>query len=320
MPYLIWESPRGRVVRELDRSVLIIGRDEVSDFRVPDRTVAPRHALVQMERDTVRLTDLGSPSGTRINGARLAPELPSTLEPGDFIQVGSVVLGFVNAPPPKQVARPAPARVRGAPPAAAPPPAPARAIPWKVIALGLAFVLVAALGAWLATLGHRDRPAEPRPAVEPTPVPEAPPATVERKEPEERGPERAPANRLPPQAFVALETCPDLLEVDHESYYPAHLQDFDARRVEALGADGRLYTIASGRVTKVMDRTDLARRAALKRSKLEIDDADGRLALADWCARRFIGAEARRLVQEVLKLRPDDEAARRLQALLEKAE
>jgi hypothetical protein len=320
VPYLVWDSPRGRVVQELDRSVLIIGRDEVSDFRVPDATVAPRHALVQVEPDTVRLTDLGSMSGTRINGARLAPEMPSTLEPGDFIQVGGVVLGFFNAPPPKLAAPAVPRRPpAGAPPSRpAVPPAPpaARELPWKVIALGLAFVLVAVLGAWLATLGPDGEPAPvERTALEPTPPPEAPPP-AEKDEPEERAPERAPAGALPPQAFVAVQDWPDLLEVDKENYYPVRLNDFDASRVEAVGSDGKVYTLASGRVTKVMDRADLARRAALKRSKLAGDDADGRLALAEWCARRFVGAEARRLVQEVLKLRPDDEAARTLQARL----
>ncbi|MHC4134785.1 MAG: FHA domain-containing protein [Planctomycetota bacterium] len=331
MPYLVWDSPRGRVVQELDRSVLIIGRDEVSDFRVPHATVALRHALVQVESDTVRLTDLGSQTGTRINGARLAPEMPSTLEPGDFIQVGGVVLGFFNTPPPKQPApaasalRPAATgrpRAAAPPPQAALPPAPAssREFPWRLIALGLAFVLVAVVGAWLATLRPDGEQAPADRATDPTPPPAPPPATAEKDEPEEQAPERAPANSLPPQAFVAVKTCPDLLEVDQQSYYPVRLKDFDASRIEAVGSDGKLYTIARGRVTKVMDRIDLARRAALERSKLASDDADGRLALASWCARRFVGAEARRLVQEVLKLRPDDEAAKTLQAVLEKAE
>lgn len=314
MPYLVWESPRGRVVRELDRSVLIIGRDEVSDFRVPDRTVAPRHALIQVQPGTVRLTDLGSPNGTRINGARLAPEMPSTLEPGDFIQVGTVVLGFFNAPPPKQRAP-----VRRPPAAAAPPPAPAREIPWKVIALGLAFVLVAALGAWLATLGRGGQPAAAKPAAEPAPEPPPAPVEVKKKEPQPATPERAPQGALPPQTFVALEICPDLLEVDRESYHPVRLEDFDSRRIEAIGSDGRLYTIASGRVTKVMDRADLARRAALEHRKLAADDADGRLALAEWCFRRFVAVELLQLLEEVRKLRPDDETARSLQARLEKA-
>jgi len=318
VPYLVWDSPRGRVVRELDRSVLIIGRDELSDFRVPDASVAPRHALVQVESSTVRLTDLGSQTGTRINGARLAPEMPSTLEPGDFVQVGGVMLGFFNTPPPTPATRPRPqaaTRVK-APPTPPRAPVPAREFPWRVVALGLAFLLVAVLGAWLATLRPDREPAAVEPATEPTPPP-APPASAEREEPKEKAPERAPAGSLPPQTFVAAKRCPDLLEVDRESYFPVRLLDFDTRRFEAVGADGKLYTIASGRVTKVMDRIDLARRAARKREALAPGDADGRLALASWCVRRFVQAEARRLVEQVLLLRPNDEAARTLLSLLE---
>jgi hypothetical protein len=320
VPYLVWDSPRGRVVRELDRSVLIIGRDELSDFRVPDASVASRHALVQVESSTVRLTDLGSQTGTRINGARLAPEMPSTLEPGDFVQVGGVVLGFFNAPPPKPAARPRPqaaTRVK-APATQTGAPVPTREFPWKVVALGLAFLLVAVLGAWLATLRPDREPKTVEPATEPTPPP-APPASAEKEEPKERAPERAAAGSLPPQTFVEAKRCPDLLEVDRESYHPVRLLDFDTRRFEAVGADGKLYTIASGRVTKVMDRIDLAR-AALQRDGLAQGDADGRLALADWCVRRFVQAEARRLLEQVLELRPNDEAARTLLSRLEGSE
>jgi hypothetical protein len=190
-----------------------------------------------------------------------------------------------------------------------------------VIALALAFVLVAALGAWLATL--RPAPVEPapvEPATGPAPPPAPPPETAEKEEPQDRAPERAPAGSLPPPTFVSVELCPDLLEVDQQSYHPVRLLDYDATRVEAIGADGKLYTLASGRVTKVMDRADLARRAALKRDQLAPADADGRLALAGWCARRFVEAEARRLVKQVLALRPNDEAARALQAVLEESE
>jgi hypothetical protein len=175
------------------------------------------------------------------------------------------------------------------------------------------------LGAWLATLRPDRAPEALGPAAEPA-APPAPPAAAEQEEPQEKAPDRAPAGSLPPQTFVAAKRCPDLLEVDGESYFPVRLLDFDTRRFEAVGADGKLYTIASGRVTKVMDRVDLARRAAQKSAGLAPGDADGRLALADWCVRRFVQAEARRLVEQVLELRPNDEAARTLLSRLEEGE
>ena len=85
MPCLVWESPEGRFVHELDRAVLVIGREEVSDIVILEPAVSRRHALLQVDGERVTVTDLGSSSGTRINGAKLMPDLPSSLEPGDFI-------------------------------------------------------------------------------------------------------------------------------------------------------------------------------------------------------------------------------------------
>ncbi|MCK6461710.1 MAG: FHA domain-containing protein, partial [Planctomycetes bacterium] len=99
MPFLVWDSPAGRNVRELDRALVVIGRDAGSDLVLDDPTVSRRHALVQVEGATVKVTDLRTTAGTRINGARLAPDLPCTLDPGDFLQVGKVVLSFHAAPP-----------------------------------------------------------------------------------------------------------------------------------------------------------------------------------------------------------------------------
>jgi pSer/pThr/pTyr-binding forkhead associated (FHA) protein len=344
VPYLVWDSPQGRIVRELDRSVLILGRDEVSDFRIADATVARRHALLQVEGASIRLTDLGSRSGTKINGARLAPDVPSTLEPGDFVHVGGVVLSFHLTPPPAAAGVPLrPVR------RAAPAPAAAKEIPWRAVAFVLAFLFVVLLGAFLGVLLGRDElgpektaaeetaeqpaPAEPetRPAP-PSPLPErapppAPPearekgeATAEAAPATEKPPARAPAGALPPQVFASLKRCPDLLEVEHRSYYPVRVRDWNAAEVEAVGADGKLYAIPRGRVTRVLDRADLGRRVASKRARLAPDDADGRLALAGWCAPRFVRAEMRRLVEEVLRLRPGDEAAKKLQAALGEGE
>ena len=69
-------------------------------------------------------------------------------------------------------------------------------------------------------------------------------------------------------------------------------------------------------VTRVDDRAELARRASGRAARLDPDDADGRLALATWCSRRQVRDEARRLVGEVLKLRPGDGPALALKATL----
>jgi pSer/pThr/pTyr-binding forkhead associated (FHA) protein len=113
VPFLVWETPRGRVVRELDRSLLVIGRDPVADVHLDEPTVSRRHALIEVGA-RVRLTDLGSSTGTKINGAVLRRDLASTLEAGDLLHVGAVALAFHerlpagHAPPPQQPAAPAP--------------------------------------------------------------------------------------------------------------------------------------------------------------------------------------------------------------------
>jgi hypothetical protein len=116
-----------------------------------------------------------------------------------------------------------------------------------------------------------------------------------------------------------VATCPELLELDGTRYAPAKLRSWDGTQVEAVGADGRLYVVARGRVTKIEDRADLARRAALLRGRLPAGATDERLELARWCARRFLAAEARALAQEVLRERPGDAGAQALLRALEGA-
>ncbi|MDH3591499.1 MAG: FHA domain-containing protein [Planctomycetota bacterium] len=328
MPFLVWDSPSGRVVREIDKSILIVGRDAVADFQVAETSVSRRHALLELKGKTVRVTDLGSSSGTKINGARLQADMPSTLEIGDFLHLGRVVLSFHAHPPPvtKQEPTPATKRAAAAPPPrrarTAPPPAEKKPFPWMWVALGLAFVLVGAIGAVVALAlvgGRDDEPSKDQPvAAKSTPEAKPPPAVVPEPQPEpepepvKAGSVRAPRNLLPPAKYAPIDQCPDLLVVDDRLYLPCKLVDWDAQVVEAIGADGRLYRVPSGRATRAADRADLGRRASLLRGRLEAGDLDGRLTLAQWCASRFIRRHARELVAEVLGQRPNDAVARAL--------
>ena len=222
MPCLVWDSPQGRRVYDLNRTMLIVGRDDVADLQIAEKSVSRRHALVQVENGTVRVTDLGSSSGTRINGARLTPDLPSSLEAGDFVQLGRVTMTFHPQPPPAQK-RPrekAPARPKARPAAAAarPAAAPPATGRWKMIAFVLAFAVVAALGALIAVVATRDdgKPPPPpavveKPAEKEVPTPPAkneepsepakvePPSTKEETQPERPGEKKvfAPAGALP---------------------------------------------------------------------------------------------------------------------------
>lgn len=373
MACLVWDSPGGRKVFELDRAVMVLGRDPVSDIHLPDATVSRRHALLQVDGDRVRITDLGSTSSTRINGAALVRDIPSTLEAGDFLHLGKLELTFHTTPPPapKPAVAPAPAKPKPEPrpkpktepkPAARAPkreraaararkpetaPASGSGGPWKMVAVGLAFVVVALLGAFLALHGQ-DRE---QPVVITEPPDTGPEAGVEQKMPDERKPEtatetapapetgrkpepgaadaetpepdakpaapRAPAGTLPPAGNAPVEDCPDLLEVDGKRYFAVAVVSFDKGGVDVRGRDGRIYGLARREVTRILDRADLVRRIAAQRLGLPAGDVAQRLALATWCAERYAPVEARQLVDEVLALSPGNEQAEALRARLQ---
>ena len=324
VPCLVWDSPQGRQVFDLDRAVLILGRDEVADVQILETSVSRRHALMQVENGTVKLTDLGSSSGTRINGAKLVPDLPSSVDPGDFVQLGRVTMTFHASPPPVKKAPPAARPSSGRPPpssVAAPPrrraPAPENPDRWKLIALVFAFIVVAGLGAVIALLATRDDPPAPEPeqakaepeakAVEPKIDP--PPKVVPQPPPVKPTENLAPEGELPPRGFVSPRDYPDLIEFDYSEYYPVRLLTWDGSRLKAVGADGRTYSIPQNKVTKGENRVDLARRAARSRAQLDPEDADAHLELARWCAKRYIRTETRSLSKRVLELRPNDPEA-----------
>ncbi len=112
---------------ELERRITVVGRDAaVSDLLLEHSTVSRRHALVEVDGDLVKITDLGSTTGTRINGAALTAQMPSTVEAGDFVHFGQAVVTFHHTPPPAPVGAPA-----AAAPATALPPLPPPAVEQK---------------------------------------------------------------------------------------------------------------------------------------------------------------------------------------------
>ncbi len=58
-----------------------------------DRTVSRRHAVIRIDGDTVQVTEVNeSTNGSFVNGQRLRPFEPRTLEDGDLLQVALVAL------------------------------------------------------------------------------------------------------------------------------------------------------------------------------------------------------------------------------------
>lgn len=101
---LIIEDDEGRkTVVPFVRDEITIGRQEGNTIRLTERNVSRRHARLVRLNGHVVLEDLGSYNGTRINGERVAGQLP--LKEGDLIQIGDYDLalqveGAANAGPP----------------------------------------------------------------------------------------------------------------------------------------------------------------------------------------------------------------------------
>ena len=70
---------------------LVIGRDGASTIAVEDEAVAPRHCQITASDGRFQLTDLGSASGTFVNGI---PVTQRTLAVGDQIGVGGTLFLF----------------------------------------------------------------------------------------------------------------------------------------------------------------------------------------------------------------------------------
>jgi two-component system, cell cycle response regulator len=76
----------GQSVR-LGQTELILGRGPQADVDLGDDSVSRRHASVRMEDGRAILLDLGSKTGTFVNGKRISE--PATLGDGDKIQVST---------------------------------------------------------------------------------------------------------------------------------------------------------------------------------------------------------------------------------------
>lgn len=85
-----------RMVR-LDSDEVTVGRSQNVNCRLEDPRVSRLHAELRREADAVVLVDLGSTSGTYVNGDRL--EGPRVLSHGDKVAFGPVEATFESPTP-----------------------------------------------------------------------------------------------------------------------------------------------------------------------------------------------------------------------------
>ena len=70
---------------------LVIGRASDADVRVDHPSVSREHAVLRLGTP-ITIEDLGSANGTRLRGRPLVPHVPIEIQPGEVVDLGSVLL------------------------------------------------------------------------------------------------------------------------------------------------------------------------------------------------------------------------------------
>jgi DNA-binding NtrC family response regulator len=83
------------MVTATEPQAVVIGQSPVCPVRLKGETVSRRHAAVQAELLGLRVTDLGSKNGTRVNGVRI---LDAIARAGDLIELGETALRVQAGP------------------------------------------------------------------------------------------------------------------------------------------------------------------------------------------------------------------------------
>jgi len=82
-------GPGAGVKYPLAYPTTVLGSDPQAHITITHPQIAPRHAALARERGRLVLRDLGSPSGTFVNGRRVSGAM--WVSPGDVISLGSAV-------------------------------------------------------------------------------------------------------------------------------------------------------------------------------------------------------------------------------------
>jgi len=185
---LVIEDREGvRTAAPLPAEETTVGRGEGNQVPLNARNVSRRHARLRRARDGFVLEDLGSLTGVRVNGARIAAPTPVTED--DVIEIGDYVLALAGdrarGPCPsgltaraqearlgKALGRETPASMARAPPASSPRHGQTGPLRPLVLGLGALSLLLLGVGGILAPRGRSDasrRASAPAPVEAPKP-------------------------------------------------------------------------------------------------------------------------------------------------------
>lgn len=104
------DGPDGGVTATVDESQpapVLVGQSPSCSLRLADRQVSRRHLGLELSGASLRLTDLGSTNGTRVNGLRVAE---AYLEGGETVELGATTMRVERGVAAKQPELPMSAR------------------------------------------------------------------------------------------------------------------------------------------------------------------------------------------------------------------
>ncbi|MCP4607351.1 MAG: FHA domain-containing protein [Planctomycetes bacterium] len=101
----------------LPDSTTVIGRRHDCDLCIPLKTVSRKHCQFNQNKETISIRDLGSRSGTFLNGKRIDE---AAVKAGDYIRIGPVIFGLQINGRPENIAPPKPSKAKPAKPKPAP--------------------------------------------------------------------------------------------------------------------------------------------------------------------------------------------------------
>lgn len=84
---VMFRSDGGRKSFSVTKDVVVVGRREDCDLRIPLGEVSRKHCRFLKDGEVLRIEDLGSSNGTYVNGERVQE---SVVQPGQTVQVGPV--------------------------------------------------------------------------------------------------------------------------------------------------------------------------------------------------------------------------------------
>jgi pSer/pThr/pTyr-binding forkhead associated (FHA) protein len=101
----------------LPGSTTVIGRRGDCDLCIPLKTVSRRHCQLNQDKETINIRDLGSRSGTFLNGKRIDE---AAVKAGDYIRIGPLIFGLQINGRPENIVPPKPAKPKPAKPKPSP--------------------------------------------------------------------------------------------------------------------------------------------------------------------------------------------------------